>query len=140
MTSPALLGTDPLGSYGSCSYNPGDADTFDPSFMSTRVGYVGLSPESALPTVSDKLQAEQSQAQAEPDDALRRQHLRQSLAQHFWSNNKEVLEENHGLLLVVGSQAFLSMVNIAVKQLNSIDPPVSVLEVRFPHDMNLERS
>lgn len=40
-----------------------------------------------------------------------------------------LVKDNAGLLLVMGSQMFLSMVNVAVKQLNSIDPPVPVLEV-----------
>ena len=118
MSSSALLGTDPLGNYGSCMQNPGDGNTSDSPLMSTRVGYIGLSPTSALPPTSD--------------GTFRRQPLiqDQSSVQRFWSNNKEIFEENHGLFLVIGSQAFLSMVNIVVKQLNSIDPPVSVLEVR----------
>ncbi|KAF9441674.1 hypothetical protein P691DRAFT_683172 [Macrolepiota fuliginosa MF-IS2] len=36
---------------------------------------------------------------------------------------------NVGLLLVVGSQMFFSLMNLAVKKLNSIDPPVSALEL-----------
>ena len=36
---------------------------------------------------------------------------------------------NTGLLLVVASQVFFSLMNVAVKMLNSIDPPVTVLEV-----------
>ncbi|KAG5651369.1 hypothetical protein H0H81_008903 [Sphagnurus paluster] len=35
---------------------------------------------------------------------------------------------NAGLLLVMGSQAFFAMMNVAVKKLNSIDPPVSTFE------------
>ncbi|KAF8151749.1 EamA-like transporter family-domain-containing protein [Crassisporium funariophilum] len=42
---------------------------------------------------------------------------------------KEGLERNTGLLLVASSQAFLSMMNVAVKKLNGIDPPVSTLEL-----------
>ncbi|KAG6902387.1 hypothetical protein C0995_000592 [Termitomyces sp. Mi166 len=36
---------------------------------------------------------------------------------------------NAGLLLILGSQAFFSMMNVAVKILNSIDPPVPTLEL-----------
>ena len=36
---------------------------------------------------------------------------------------------NTGLLLVVASQFFFAVVNLAVKTLNSLDPPVPVLEV-----------
>ena len=43
-----------------------------------------------------------------------------------------IIKENTGLLLVIGSQAFLSMVNVAVKKLNVIDPPVPTLEVSNP--------
>jgi len=44
---------------------------------------------------------------------------------------REVLDSNTGLLLVAASQAFLSLVNVAVKKLNGIDPPVPTLEVCF---------
>ncbi|KAJ3500380.1 hypothetical protein NLJ89_g9823 [Agrocybe chaxingu] len=42
---------------------------------------------------------------------------------------KDAVKANTGLLLVAASQLFFSMMNAAVKQLNSIDPPVSTLEV-----------
>ncbi|KAF8057616.1 hypothetical protein FPV67DRAFT_571087 [Lyophyllum atratum] len=41
----------------------------------------------------------------------------------------DIVKNNMGLLLVTGSQAFLSLVNVAVKRLNSIDPPVSTFEL-----------
>jgi hypothetical protein len=44
---------------------------------------------------------------------------------------REVLGNNTGLLLVAASQGFLSLVNVAVKKLNEIDPPVPTLEVCF---------
>jgi hypothetical protein len=44
---------------------------------------------------------------------------------------REVSGSNTGLLLVAASQAFLSLVNVAVKKLNGIDPPVPTLEVCF---------
>ena len=44
---------------------------------------------------------------------------------------REVLDSNTGLLLVAASQAFLSLVNVAVKKLDGIDPPVPTLEVCF---------
>ncbi|KAK1225667.1 hypothetical protein PQX77_011381 [Marasmius sp. AFHP31] len=37
--------------------------------------------------------------------------------------------ENYGLLLVIASQGCLSLVNVAVKKLNGIDPPVPILEL-----------
>ncbi|KIM44306.1 hypothetical protein M413DRAFT_378913 [Hebeloma cylindrosporum] len=42
---------------------------------------------------------------------------------------REVLARNTGLLLVAASQAFFSLVNVAVKKLNGIDPPVPTLEL-----------
>ncbi|KAK7056229.1 hypothetical protein VNI00_002781 [Paramarasmius palmivorus] len=42
---------------------------------------------------------------------------------------KTFLVVNCGLILVVGSQASLSLVNVAVKKLNTIDPPVPVFEL-----------
>lgn len=45
---------------------------------------------------------------------------------------KATVKNNIGLLLVAGSQAFFSMMNVAVKKLNTIDPPVSTLQVRPP--------
>jgi len=43
----------------------------------------------------------------------------------------DAYQRNLGLLLIIGSQMFLSLVNVAVKKLNDIDPPVSALEVRI---------
>jgi hypothetical protein len=40
---------------------------------------------------------------------------------------------NAGLLLVAASQFFFSLMNLAVKKLNSIEPPVPALEVYFHH-------
>ncbi|KIL58907.1 hypothetical protein M378DRAFT_15176 [Amanita muscaria Koide BX008] len=42
---------------------------------------------------------------------------------------KQFLADNAGLFLVVLSQAFSSLMNLSVKLLNNVDPPVSVLEV-----------
>ncbi|KAF9005109.1 hypothetical protein BDQ17DRAFT_1240680 [Cyathus striatus] len=44
-------------------------------------------------------------------------------------NAKSVVKANTGLLLIVASQAFLSLMNVAVKVLNGIDPPVSPFEL-----------
>lgn len=49
------------------------------------------------------------------------------------SNAVNFFKRNTGLLLVTASQVFLSLMNVAVKKLNGIDPPVPTLEVRsFP--------
>lgn len=45
----------------------------------------------------------------------------------YW---KKVVANNVGLLLVVGSELFFAFMHLAVKILNSIDPPVTTFEVR----------
>jgi hypothetical protein len=40
-----------------------------------------------------------------------------------------LVANNTGLLLVTGSQAFFALMNVAVKKLNGLDPPVPALEV-----------
>lgn len=54
---------------------------------------------------------------------------------------KDGFERNTGLFLVIGSQAFLAFMNVAVKKLNSLDPPVPPLEVcpnpASPHQIKL---
>lgn len=42
----------------------------------------------------------------------------------------DFVRTNAGLLLVASSQLFFALMNVAVKKLNSLDPPVSALEVR----------
>lgn len=50
------------------------------------------------------------------------------------SQASEIVASNAGLLLVAASQLFFSLMNLAVKKLNTIDPPVPALEVLwFPH-------
>ena len=39
------------------------------------------------------------------------------------------IRTNAGLLLVAASQGFFALMNVAVKKLNSLDPPVPPLEV-----------
>lgn len=41
----------------------------------------------------------------------------------------EIVEDNIGLLLVASSQLFFSLMNVGVKTLNSLDPPVPAMEV-----------
>ncbi|KAJ3561720.1 hypothetical protein NP233_g10023 [Leucocoprinus birnbaumii] len=42
---------------------------------------------------------------------------------------KSIYHRNIGLLLVIGSQLFLSLMNVAVKKLNAIEPPVTALQL-----------
>ena len=56
-----------------------------------------------------------------------------SRPRRIWSSFRTFLEANTGLLLVTSSQAFLSLMNVSVKQLNGIDPPVSAIQVCHSH-------
>ena len=47
----------------------------------------------------------------------------------FTRRSREVVENNIGLLLVACAQLFFSLMNVGVKQLNSLDPPVPAVEV-----------
>lgn len=44
---------------------------------------------------------------------------------------KEMVENNIGLLCVIASMAFFAMMDVAVKKLHNIDPPVSTLQARL---------
>ena len=46
-----------------------------------------------------------------------------------WTRLREVAEANFGLLLVASSQLFFSSMNVGVKKLNSLDPPVPAVQV-----------
>ncbi|KAJ3964649.1 hypothetical protein EV361DRAFT_941717 [Lentinula raphanica] len=48
-----------------------------------------------------------------------------------WSRISTLYNRNVGLLLIVTAQAFLALVNVAVKKLNTIDPPVPTFELIF---------
>ncbi|KAJ3900610.1 integral membrane protein DUF6 [Lentinula edodes] len=49
----------------------------------------------------------------------------------FLAQLSNLFHRNVGLLLIVTAQAFLALVNVAVKKLNTIDPPVPTFELIF---------
>lgn len=49
----------------------------------------------------------------------------------FLAQLSNLFHRNVGLLLIVTAQAFLALVNVAVKKLNMIDPPVPTFELIF---------
>ncbi|KAJ3813036.1 integral membrane protein DUF6 [Lentinula aff. lateritia] len=49
----------------------------------------------------------------------------------FLAQLSSLFHRNVGLLLIVTAQAFLALVNVAVKKLNTIDPPVPTFELIF---------
>ena len=54
-------------------------------------------------------------------------------SQSWWSTIlspvKVAANKNAGLLLVIAAQAFFSFMNVSVKILNTIDPPISAMQV-----------
>lgn len=55
---------------------------------------------------------------------------KESRVRRWLRSAQETWKGNVGLLLIAGSQAFFSLMNVSVKKLNSIDPPISALQVR----------
>ncbi|KIK70105.1 hypothetical protein GYMLUDRAFT_236534 [Collybiopsis luxurians FD-317 M1] len=47
----------------------------------------------------------------------------------LWASFSSLFQRNVGLLLIITAQAFLAFVNVAVKKLNTIDPPVPTFEL-----------
>ena len=54
---------------------------------------------------------------------------RYSRLKNGYGRVKVVLKNNSGMFLVASSQAFFSLMNVAVKKLNSLDTPVPAFEV-----------
>jgi hypothetical protein len=96
--------------------------------MSSTYAYTALSPDYAdlaQPTQGNAIQSIPSSSSS-PVHTGKRARLHE-----VFSSLKIVYQRNVGLLLVVASQMFFSLMNVAVKKLNSIDPPVSALEVCY---------
>ena len=110
--------------------------------MSSRSTYTAITPEyanfpsppspipSGLNPSSSRLQSEEHEASSlivEEEGSI-------PSRIHSWlASAKEVVQKNTGLLLFIASQAFLSFMNVAVKILDTIDPPVTALEVCLFH-------
>lgn len=58
-----------------------------------------------------------------------------SRAKVVWRGAVATFRSNTGILLVAASQFFFALMNVAVKKLNSLDEPVSTLEVRHAVDL-----
>ncbi|EJF60876.1 hypothetical protein DICSQDRAFT_137097 [Dichomitus squalens LYAD-421 SS1] len=94
--------------------NTPDRSAFDVSIpLSPQVSYI------PAPTTSDT---------ADPTSSYVRI-LRE--ASRYKRRAREVFESNIGLLLVASAQLFFSLMNVGVKQLNSLDPPVPAVELIF---------
>lgn len=106
---------------------------------STRTGYVALpTPDSSdfnIPYTTSAPSSRQSDVTQGPGSGadLRGDSYGQRWRlQATWTRMQDIARNNNGLLLVAASQVFLSLMNLAVKILNDIDPPVSTFEVCPP--------
>jgi len=54
-----------------------------------------------------------------------------SAIKRFYASAKETALNNTGMLLIASSQAFFALMNVSVKKLNSLDPPVPAYELIF---------
>ena len=61
-----------------------------------------------------------------PDDIV----LQESWNEKAARKTRDIVKKNTGLLLIAVAQIFFSSMNVAVKKLNSLDPPVSTMQVR----------
>lgn len=84
--------------------------------------YTALSPDYA-----DLAQPQHGEGLVMQDEPVNRG--RRGKLQRVVEVMRDAYRRNVGLLLVVGSQMFFSLMNLAVKKLNSIDPPVSALQL-----------
>ena len=121
-----------------CHRNLLAAASFSFSSMSSRTAYTAITPEyanfstlhspipSGLNPSSPRLQSEVhevSSLSVEEEGSI-------PSRIHSWlASAKDVVQRNTGLLLFIASQVFFTFMNLAVKILNTIDPPITALEV-----------
>jgi len=108
--------------------------------MSSRNTYTAITPEYAdFPVphtpIPSALNPSSSRRHAEDHEEYRPsvegEGSDPSRIRNWLASVNDVVQRNTGLLLVVASQVFFSLMNAAVKMLNSIDPPITALEVCF---------
>ncbi|KAF9446668.1 hypothetical protein P691DRAFT_732796 [Macrolepiota fuliginosa MF-IS2] len=96
--------------------------------MPSNYSYTALSPDYAdlaQPQQDDSVESPRLQVRSR--DFVRGR--RWTKLSHASEVVRDVYRRNIGLLLVVASQMFASLMNLSVKELNSIDLPVSALEI-----------
>lgn len=92
--------------------------------MSSTHAYTALSPDYA-----DLAQPQSSRQVKPPLNSPSQLLKRWPKLHHAAGVMRDLYARNTGLLLVLPSQLFFSLMNVAVKKLNNIDPPVSALQV-----------
>ncbi|KAG6819206.1 hypothetical protein H0H93_014346 [Arthromyces matolae] len=109
-----------------------------PSFMSSRSAFLAPTTPDVLDSHLTVNPASTSSCNTASDPPTPPEETANGVLDHtpsFWQawqhSVAETLKANTGLLLIAAAQAFFSMMNVAVKILNSIDPPVPTLELIF---------
>jgi hypothetical protein len=51
----------------------------------------------------------------------------------LWPMVIQSAKSNFGLMLIIAAQVFFAIINLLVKKLHTIDPPVGTLQVAFVH-------
>ena len=113
------------------------AASLSPTSMSSRSAYTALTPEDAVfpiahTPVPSGLNPSSSSLRFELEHELSELTSAEGILSriHSWlASAKDVMQRNTGLLFFVAAQACLSFMNLAVKILNSIDPPITASEV-----------
>ena len=107
--------------------------------MSSRSAYTAITPEYVkFPTphspIPSDLNSSSSRLQYEEHEAFSLREGSIPSRIHSWlasARDSDVMQRNTGLLLFIASQLFVTLMNLTVKMLNTIDPPVTTLEVCF---------
>ncbi len=95
--------------------------------MSPRRIYPALVPNYATITVPHHVSLTSNLvADITSDEIIQEPHV-----QKLTKQIQDGFKRNTGLLLITASQAFFALMNVAVKKLNSLDPPVSTMQVAF---------
>jgi hypothetical protein len=104
--------------------------------MSSRNAYAAITPEytdfpishtpiqSGLNPPSSRLHSELDEASSAEDEGGISSRIHSWLAPAL-----DIVQRNTGLLLFITSQLFATFMNLSVKILNNIDPPITALEV-----------
>jgi hypothetical protein len=77
------------------------------------------------------LQSSSSSTPSQPPNSTHDSHEETGRRTAFVSQVLQIVANNKGLLLVAAAQLFFSVMNLMVKKLNSLDPPVPTLEVFY---------
>ena|ERR1700733_8840389 len=98
--------------------------------MPSRIPYVALTPNLADFSHPGQFTPASEVSLISEDGRLEESQSRWNAA---FSSVRAAVDNNVGMLQVVTAQVFISLMNSSVKILNTIDPPVSTIQVRSYH-------